>query len=187
MQPNGLLSGIAATQPWIPKQALKASCNGHSTTTKGAITAHLSADGSFLHAPVLECACGIYARKDPNHIKADLEAGYAIGEVWLWGRIVEHTNGYRAEYAYPKQVWVFGTQESAESVQRLYDVRAERRVPKAPEPIADMNDLALYMKAMDRQRSISYHADVERQRRQSLDQWNDKIRGLAGSFGINSW
>jgi len=28
----------------------------------------------------------------------------AYGEVHLWGKIIEHQDGYRAEYAYPKKM-----------------------------------------------------------------------------------
>ena len=49
---------------------------------------------------------GIYAAKFPNAI---LEEGYTFdvfGEVYLWGRVVEHQSGFRAEYAYPKLLCV---------------------------------------------------------------------------------
>lgn len=28
----------------------------------------------------------------------------AFGEIWMWGRIVEHEHGYRAEFAYPRRL-----------------------------------------------------------------------------------
>ena len=34
-------------------------------------------------------------------MQPDLQEGWVVGEVALWGRVIEHTLGYRAEYAYP--------------------------------------------------------------------------------------
>ncbi len=56
----------------------------------------------------IHCGCGIYAYKKQQ----DAEWGenrpetdnHIWGEVWLWGRVVEHQTGYRAQYAYPKSL-----------------------------------------------------------------------------------
>jgi hypothetical protein len=31
---------------------------------------------------------------------------HVIGEVYLWGEVAEHESGYRAQFAYPKELWV---------------------------------------------------------------------------------
>jgi hypothetical protein len=66
-------------------------------------------------------SCGVYAWKSEqlavNHLidawaegrivtfsKYGLEF-YMLGEVWLWGQVVEHELGYRAEIAYPAAFW----------------------------------------------------------------------------------
>lgn len=55
------------------------------------------------HAPVETCSCGIYAAKDWHHLVRHHYADKGIhGEVELWGVILEHDLGYRAQYAYPK-------------------------------------------------------------------------------------
>ena len=46
--------------------------------------------------PLKYCCCGIYAYKNYNRCVSGLS-----GSVKLWGRIVEHEDGYRAQYAYP--------------------------------------------------------------------------------------
>lgn len=61
-------------------------------------------------APFRDCSCGIYAAKT----LADLEtSGYHLGEVdnhrvvgsvKLWGKIIPHERGYRAQYAYPNLI-----------------------------------------------------------------------------------
>jgi hypothetical protein len=34
------------------------------------------------------------------------EGAYIMGAVYLWGEVIEHQEGYRAQYAYPKELWV---------------------------------------------------------------------------------
>jgi hypothetical protein len=56
----------------------------------------------------VHCVCGIYAYKT----QADAEHGensptddlHVYGEVYLWGRVIEHKHGYRAQHAYPKSL-----------------------------------------------------------------------------------
>jgi hypothetical protein len=62
-------------------------------------------------APVRGCTCGHYAAKS---LALLADAGYALtreqdmafGSVKLWGRIVPHARGYRAQFAYPELVIV---------------------------------------------------------------------------------
>jgi hypothetical protein len=57
-------------------------------------------------APDEQCSCRFYAFKRANQI---FEQAYSnqdfLAEVWLWGKVVEHTDGYRAQYAYPKKLY----------------------------------------------------------------------------------
>jgi hypothetical protein len=56
-------------------------------------------------APAARCSCGVYAAADPNELaRLGRIAGAAIGQVSLWGRLVEHSRGYRAEAAYPTRI-----------------------------------------------------------------------------------
>lgn len=58
-------------------------------------------------APVLQCTCGIYARKDREGLrKAMHRTSLVYGEVSLWGSMVEHQYGWRAQYAYPKSFFL---------------------------------------------------------------------------------
>lgn len=55
-------------------------------------------------APVPECSCGLYATKSPVPTRP---LGRLIsGPVGLWGRVVEHEDGYRAARAYPQALHV---------------------------------------------------------------------------------
>src|SRR5262249_50950292 len=48
-------------------------------------------------------SCGVYGAKNIEHLQ---QLGYAdlgiSGEVYLWGSVVEHRLGWRAQFAYPK-------------------------------------------------------------------------------------
>jgi preprotein translocase subunit YajC len=58
-------------------------------------------------APLMKCTCGIYAHKSLEHVR---EHGYQRsrihGQVSLWGTVVEHQQGWRAQYAYPKSFFL---------------------------------------------------------------------------------
>jgi len=51
-----------------------------------------------------DCWCGIYACKHWEHQDVDSRYGL-VGIVALWGRVFEHEDGYRAQYAYPLELW----------------------------------------------------------------------------------
>ena len=81
-------------KPWPPRQPLAAKC--------GAVNAH-DAD----EPPHLECTCGVYAAKNIEHLRQLGYEGRGIrGEVYLWGTVVEHELGWRAQFAYPKTLFL---------------------------------------------------------------------------------
>jgi len=54
-------------------------------------------------APHLKCTCGIYASKRLEHLhRPGYQRSLIYGQVLLWGTIVEHQRGWRAQYAYPQ-------------------------------------------------------------------------------------
>jgi hypothetical protein len=64
-------------------------------------------------APREDCACGIYAARDPAAILSYLRGrdepatvARVLGRVQLWGRVIEHEAGWRAERARPLEVWL---------------------------------------------------------------------------------
>jgi len=60
--------------------------------------------------------CGIYAWNEPSRsLHGDIQA---FGEVYLWGEILIAPEGYRAEFAYPKRIWLKNTGR-----RRLADMR----------------------------------------------------------------
>ena len=53
--------------------------------------------------PQANCTCGVYAVKTLDHFRSAGYERFGIhGEVYLWGKVVEHELGYRAQFAYPK-------------------------------------------------------------------------------------
>lgn len=86
--------GIASLncERWIPGEAMKAICSG-------GLLDYMPQHKS----PHPKCSCGVYAAKNFKHL---VQIGYAAhgihGEVELWGTVMEHRLGYRAQFAYPK-------------------------------------------------------------------------------------
>jgi hypothetical protein len=80
---------------WMPGQPLTAKCP---LTEKH-------------ESPIDGCTCGIYAAKNLQHLQTiglyhfdSAVSGELVlhGEVSLWGKVVEHKLGFRAQFAYPK-------------------------------------------------------------------------------------
>lgn len=74
--------------PWEPCKALAAVC----------------ALGNACQG--IHCGCGIYAYKLQKDAQTGENAPTAVTHIWgqvaLWGRVIEHKTGYRAQFAYPK-------------------------------------------------------------------------------------
>jgi hypothetical protein len=82
---------------WLPGQHLEARCRVAPAARHMAEAAN--------EVPHRKCTCGIYAAKNSEHLR---QIGYAdggvCGEVYLWGTVVEHKLGWRAQFAYPKSL-----------------------------------------------------------------------------------
>jgi len=90
-------------------------------------------------APSLDCSCGIYATWNLDRAAqiADCATarfrdclgravlGAALGEVSLWGTVVECAHGWRAGYAYPARIYVlapsYGRRSQIASADELAD------------------------------------------------------------------
>lgn len=58
-------------------------------------------------APAARCPCGIYAARSLAHLRDIAYHTHGVlGEVHLWGTIVPGRLGWRAQYAYPKRLYV---------------------------------------------------------------------------------
>jgi hypothetical protein len=91
-------------EPWSPGKPLAAACRASNrrTTLGRAETAHDAND-----APREKCTCGVYASKSLEHLHTTGYERYGIcGGVNLWGTVVEHEQGFRAQFAYPKNLYL---------------------------------------------------------------------------------
>lgn len=60
-------------------------------------------------APREGCICGLYAARDLKRLRGQMLFGHGllvVGEVSLWGKVIPGLHGYRAEKAYPRQLYV---------------------------------------------------------------------------------
>ena len=91
-------------EQWHPAKSLAARCRA--STVVGTIASRVEGHDSH-DAPQVNCTCGIYAVKTLHHFRS---AGYEqfgiYGEVYLWGTVVEHELGWRAQLAYPKNFFL---------------------------------------------------------------------------------
>ena len=54
------------------------------------------------NSPVFDCKCGIHAFSKMEYMKDNwIRKGCIYGKVALWGRLIEHENGFRSQFAYP--------------------------------------------------------------------------------------
>ena len=75
-------------------------------------------------APWATCHCGIWALNSEAYLEtaARQYVHHRVwGEVYLWGRVLKATMGYRAQFAYPKQLFT-AEPELAEQLRALYGV-----------------------------------------------------------------
>jgi hypothetical protein len=79
---------IAGTgKPWPPRAGVRAECarrRGHDV-------------------PGADCTCGIHATHTTDPLRRTRDPA-VLGRVSLWGRVLEHELGYRAEVGYPQRL-----------------------------------------------------------------------------------
>lgn len=97
------LAPYTAHMPWEPMERMEAICTS----------------GGHHEAPWQTCSCGIWAVRDRE--TAEGVGPEVIGSVYLWGRVLEFEKGYRAQYAYPKEL-VAPDQETADDLARTYGI-----------------------------------------------------------------
>lgn len=107
------LQALGTDHQWKPKRAVKAEC---------------SRDYTGHDAPHINCQCGYWSFKTPELMK-EACFGYkgdvaVVGSVEIWGRVIECENGYRSEYAYPKELWLL--EEGLERLSWIYGVPVRR-------------------------------------------------------------
>ncbi len=91
-------------EPWLPGRPLAAGCRA---AAGGRIVGHAKAAHGAHDLPNSDCTCGVYAAKNMEQLRQFGYEGRGIhGEVYLWGNVVEHKLGWRAQFAYPKSLFL---------------------------------------------------------------------------------
>jgi len=85
----GLGSLFSPEERWSARRALRATC---------------AVEGSYHAAPSADCRCGYYAYAHRDRLASASRRSAVIGSVALWGSVVGHDFGYRAEFAYPQRL-----------------------------------------------------------------------------------
>jgi hypothetical protein len=86
-----------------------------------------------LHVPISRPGCGVYALRTADLLERQLCVDMShrddpyphlvVGTVRLWGKVVVHEHGYRAQFAYPDTIhYVDGPTQGRELVAQLYGV-----------------------------------------------------------------
>ena len=100
------LANLGNDTIYVPREKIEARCEQVSTIG----TLVLGKDPSEQQAPHLTCTCGIYAYKEKPRLLREIgktNSGLRLvyGEINLWGKVIEHEDGYRAQFGYPKRLW----------------------------------------------------------------------------------
>lgn len=100
------LMALGQDEIWPAKKKLQAKC----------VTKHNHC------APRMDCSCGVWAFQSLEKLIEALKSycPVAIGKVSLWGRVIETEHGFRAQYAYPAELWLLD--ESLEQLGFIYGV-----------------------------------------------------------------
>jgi hypothetical protein len=89
---------------WFAHQPLSAVCRAD---VCGSIAGLSKSTHNPAELPSFGCSCGVYAAKTVEHL---YQCGYKTlgvhGDVYLWGTVVEHERGWRAQFAYPKTLFL---------------------------------------------------------------------------------
>ncbi|CAB4197689.1 hypothetical protein UFOVP1313_26 [uncultured Caudovirales phage] len=108
------LESVTHTYFWSPRVKARAECDkcGHET-------------------PGENCACGFYSAKNLDHLRSmsyhryDGEFGTTavVGRLACWGKVIEGTQGWRSEFAYPVELFVpFESHKIAKAIGETYGV-----------------------------------------------------------------
>ena len=109
---GGMLEALGSESKWEPRRAPRANCRVSSNHA----------------APHFGCNCGYWSFKTREGLTKAL-AQYSstvdvIGQVEIWGRVIECKNGFRSEFAYPKELWLLD--EGLDSLSWRYGVPVRR-------------------------------------------------------------
>lgn len=106
---------------WAPRVKARAECSSCADADPTSPT----------HVPGAHCTCGFYSAKSLDHLRSmgyhsyDPESGMVcvVGQLANWGKVIEGSQGWRAEFAYPAVVYVpFEAWRLAKPLAKAYGV-----------------------------------------------------------------
>lgn len=100
------LQGLGRDAVWEPKKPVKAECKRDTFFS----LLHGEPGPEPHDCPGKDCSCGVWAFRSLDEFKKmgeSYSSTAVVGQVFLWGRVLECENGYRAQFAVPKELWVF--------------------------------------------------------------------------------
>jgi hypothetical protein len=107
------LGSVLHDLAWPHGRALIAECRRHEDPFAGPVGPH--------PVPGAECNCGFHAARDPvdalSYARGRDEPGTVcrvLGEVTLWGHVLETEGGWRASHAYPRRLYIPDARVAAE-------------------------------------------------------------------------
>jgi hypothetical protein len=109
-----LASALGGSDIWRPEEPLRARClgglYGPPLWRRGPMSFdYVEPEPPPHRSPALQCGCGIYGYKTAAHMEQTMgslrSANIIVGEVLLWGRVFEHEEGWRGEFARPHRLW----------------------------------------------------------------------------------
>lgn len=117
------LQALGQSQIWNPREILTAKCTNGGSGLSQLLGSSTSSKSSH-PAPAWDCKCGVWAFRDIDLCVKAIGTEYAsvkvIGSVSLWGKVIETEHGWRAQYAYPSELWLLDN--SLEELGLIYDV-----------------------------------------------------------------
>jgi hypothetical protein len=136
--PEGLrLGSVLHHEVWTPGTTALASCRRHDDLFAEPMAPH--------RTPSAACGCGFHAARDPVDALRYLQGRdepetvcRLLGEVALWGRLVETETGWRAAAAYPVRLYL--ADETIAEALDVYGVPVLSAVPSTPPVFALMPD-----------------------------------------------
>lgn len=124
-----VLRSLYHATAWPVHDPLRAAC----ATVRQRLAAwvrHVLARSRVRHvAPTWGCQCGTYACTQFDRaaaIETALQPGQVVGVVALWGHMIRHAQGYRAEYARPVKLFVSPAQVRDRESRSVLEAIAQR-------------------------------------------------------------
>jgi hypothetical protein len=122
--------------PWVPGVKMEAECKNHMSCVCAEDAMWTPVKREWEGLAECRCAAGIYAMKTFDQgfalYREEIEKLLSLdapepvvnrivfGKVYLWGKVVECTKGFRGQYAYPSGLYY--TAENSPSLANLYRV-----------------------------------------------------------------